>query len=83
MITSKGRRYKPSAFKYMGLFKTCKKPEPTQYWKTSERDYSRLTEKLKAQRMDKWDKTPINRVNTLIIGVALYIELLFYVKIIF
>lgn len=43
-------RYKLSSFKYMGHLETKENPSSV-YWQPSERDYSKLTEKLRMQKM--------------------------------
>lgn len=51
-----------------------KEPDVSTYYQKSRNDYSPLTQAMKEHRMDKWDKTSINRVNTLIIDVVLYMK---------
>lgn len=47
----KNSKNKLSAFKYMGLLQTVENP-PAVYWQLSERDYSKLTERLNRQKLE-------------------------------
>lgn len=56
MVTVSERRHKLSSFKYMRVLREPDPNEPqppSTYWKPSVRDYSKLTAKLKEQRMDR------------------------------
>lgn len=50
------QEYRLSSFKYMGLLRDPdpnEPPSPSTYWRLSENDYSKLTEKLRLQKMNK------------------------------
>lgn len=51
-LSRESLEYNPSAFKYMGHLQTVD-DSPAVYWQPSERDYSKLTEKLKGQKLNK------------------------------
>ena len=56
LVPTDKQKYKLSNFKYMGLLRKPnpnEPPPPSTYWNLGENDYSKLTEKLKRQKMNK------------------------------
>lgn len=51
-LLSRKKENELSVFKYMGLLQTVEDP-PAVYWQPSDRDYSKLTKKLKVQKLNK------------------------------